>query len=113
MKFLALFLVAGILFLSFNGTIRETIELAGKNTCCSRMSDKSACSQSKGQNQNKDCGKQGCPMMFSCSICGFLKVEPLQLQTNFPHFISKPVPPYKPGDLSAYHPSPWKPPKNC
>jgi len=111
MKFLAVFLVMCILFLSFTG-MTTSIQQPAKKTCCSKMDKNSVCGQQK-PGQQKDCEKQGCTMMFSCPLCGFLIGEQLTIRPDLLTYIEKPVSLYKIGDLSAYHPSDWKPPKTC
>lgn len=112
MKFLAVLLSACILFLSFSGMITP-VQPPAKKICCDQMTGKSACHQHKKQDPKKDCEDQGCTMMFSCSVCGFLIVEPLRIQANFSTYLPKPVSLYKIGDLTAYHSPDWKPPKAC
>lgn len=111
MRFLSVLLVGCFLFLSFTGTIRPSVETAAAKMCCEKMTGK--CGHTQKHGESKGCDKQGCPMMFSCSICGFLKVENIRLQTAPVYSLSKPVPLYIIGDLSAYPSSDWKPPKNC
>lgn len=111
MRFLSVFLVGCILFLSFTGTIRSSVETAAAQTCCEKMTGK--CGHAKKQGENRGCDKQGCAMMFSCSICGFLKTDNVQLQTAPVYSLSKPVSLYIMGNLSAYTSPDWKPPKNC
>jgi len=115
MKFLSVFLVASMLFLSFVGTVKP-VTTPSQKSCCHRMkgtAGKPACNDQKPGSQKDGCGKLGCTMMLSCSICGFFGVETLQLQPNPSNYIPKPTPLYKIGDLSSYYPSDWKPPKSC
>lgn len=116
MKFLSVFLVGLMLFLSFNGTARPGMAPAEKPMCCNKMHTKTgkpACHDQKSENQANNCNKQGCSMMLTCSICGFLAVEKVQIQPSMPNYIPQPVPLYKIGDITAYHTSDWKPPKAC
>jgi len=114
MKFLAFFLTACILFLSTTGMVKPVEQASGKSMCCHKMHGMSAAQMKKMKEQHhQGCEKQNCTMLFSCTICGFLVVEPLQVKPDFLKYIEKPISLYKVGDLSAYHPSDWKPPKAC
>jgi hypothetical protein len=116
MKFISVFLIGLMLFLSFNGTAKTGMASVQKETCCHDMTaktGKSACAKQKSKDQNNNCDKQGCSMMLSCSLCGFLAVERLQIIPSIPNYIPQPVPLYKIGDITAYHKSDWKPPKAC
>jgi len=113
MKFLSVFLIGVVLFLSFSGKVNAVNEIPAKGTCCQKMAAKTACNNHKSPGKDDNCSKNGCPMMFSCSICGFFTVQPLKIQPVFGNHLMKPVPLYKIGDLSAYYPSDWKPPKTC
>jgi len=114
MKFLAVLLSAYIVFLIAAGTMNP-IEASGKKSCCHTRAGVSVTQMKKmhEQHHNKDCEKQTCTMMFSCPLCGFVIVAPLNVQPHFITYITKPVSLYKIGDLSAYHASDWKPPKAC
>ena len=91
----------------------KVVQPATGDLCCTQMQHgKMACHQKQAQKQH-DCEKQGCSMMFLCSICGFVVVQPLTIKPGFASVIAKPVPLYKIGYLSAYHPPNWKPPKAC
>jgi hypothetical protein len=112
MKFLAILLSVCILFFSFSGTVKP-IQPSAKKICCHKMAGKPACQNQQKPTQKDDCTNEGCTMLFSCSLCGFLIVEPLTISPNISYQISKPVSLYKIGELSAYHPSDWKPPQAC
>ena len=114
MKFLAALLSVYIVFLAVAGTMKP-VEPSVKMHCCQKMARMSAVQKKKmqEQHQNNDCEKQSCTLMFSCPLCGFVIAAPLNVQVHFITFIAKPVSHYKIGDLSAYHPSDWKPPKTC
>jgi hypothetical protein len=92
------------------------VQPAGKKMCCHRMAGmqgNSTCPKSSGKSHSDGCDKQACSMMLSCSLCGYFIVEPLQVRPHPAKPVSKPVSLYIIGDLSAYHPSDWKPPKTC
>ena len=113
MKILALFMTVCMLCLSsFGGMVMSVETTVAKSDCCHKMSGKSDCKH-KADDQKDACGKQGCPMMLSCTICGFLTSQRLELQPTFANSIPKPVPLYKIGNLPSYYPSDWKPPKAC
>jgi hypothetical protein len=114
MKFLAVFLSVCILLLSTAGIVKP-VETGAKKMCCHRMANMSAAQMKKMQQQHnhKGCEKQDCTMLLSCPLCCFIIVEPLQFQPHYAAYAEKPVSLYKIGDLSAYHPSDWKPPKAC
>lgn len=113
MKFVAVLLSVCILFLSTTGMVKP-VEAIAKKMCCHKMANMSA-QMKKMQHQpnKKGCEDQGCAMLFSCTICCCIIVEPVRLQPHYAAYYEKPVPLYKIGDLSAYHPSDWKPPKAC
>jgi len=113
MKCLSVFLVGVVFFLSFSGKANTVNEMPAKSMCCQKMGAKATRSNHKSADKDDGCSKNGCPMMFSCSVCGFFIVQPLKIQPVFGNHLMKPVPLYKIGDLSAYYPSDWKPPKTC
>jgi len=84
-----------------------------KKEACHQMAGMSACHQQKNKEQQKDCANEGCTMLFSCQLCGFLIVESTSISPVFLPYPVKPVSLYKIGHLSAYHASNWKPPKAC
>jgi len=113
MKSLAILLSAYILFLGAAGAMKP-VNQPGKHACCRKMAGMAAAQMKKMQQQHKkDCESQNCPLMFSCTLCGFILAEPLKLESTVPTYIEKPISLYTIGDLSAYHPSDWKPPKAC
>jgi len=113
MKLLAVLLSAYILFLCAAGAMKP-VEQPGKRACCHKMAGMTALQLKKMKQQHKkDCEQQTCPLMFSCPFCGFVLAEPLKLESTIPTYLSKPISLYTIGDLSAYHPSDWKPPKSC
>jgi len=86
----------------YNGAVKMP---CGKATC------EQMCKHNKKQAPVSGCTGTSCPMMFSCSICGFLPVAPgAALKTVF-YLVDKPVTPYKMGDLSEYHAPGWQPPE--
>jgi len=108
MKFLAVLLMVCILSLStFAGMVKAAVPTV-KEDCCKHMAGK-ACHQKPAKDD--DCSKSGCAMLFSCSICGFLMVEPVRVKPSPATQIAQSVTPYKTGHLSAYASSDWKPPK--
>lgn len=60
-----------------------------------------------------DCGQPGCAVMLSCSICGFVVCDILTVGPLQGYLIQKPVAHHITGNLAAYHPDNWKPPKSC
>ena len=112
MKLLAVLLSAYILFLGAAGAMKPVGQPA-KQVCCRKMARMTAVQIKKMQQHKKDCERQACPLMFSCTLCGFILAEPLKLESALPTYIEKPISLYTIGDLSAYHPSDWKPPKTC
>ncbi len=79
------------------------------------MTDMSASQMKKmnAQHDRKACEKQTCTLLFSCPLCGFVIASPLTAQQHFNTPAKKPVSVYRFGELSAYHPSDWKPPRTC
>jgi hypothetical protein len=114
MKFLAVLLSVCILFLLTAGMIKPVEQPPGKHKCCDKTADMHAFVMKKMQEQHqKNCGKQACLMLFSCTLCGFIIVEPLRFLAHFTTYTEKPISLYSIGELSAYHTSDWKPPKAC
>ncbi len=112
MKFTAVLLLCSLLFLStFSGMVKPVRLVAGK-TCCKRSAGKKVCHEKKAKNDD-GCTKPGCVTLLTCSICGFLTEQPLNIQPGYLPFHLKPVSLYKIGKLSAYHKADWKPPKVC
>ena len=92
----------------------KPVEQKSDKMCCKKTARVSAAQMKKMQAQHhKNCQKEGCTMLFSCTLCGFLVVEQLTIKPHFFNYVEKPTAIYKVGDLSAYHPSDWKPPKAC
>lgn len=113
MKFLAVFLIGCILFLSsFSGMVSGT-PVSAKTDCCMKTSGKDVCHHKTSKNETGGCDKPGCAMLFSCSICGFIPVGTLMLPSNFSFLLKQPVPLHITGNLSAFHKADWKPPKSC
>jgi hypothetical protein len=113
MKFLSVLLLGTVLFLSLFAGIAKPVVKTGEKTCCKRMANQAACKRNKPQSGDNNCNKTGCNMLLTCSICGFLTVEPLIIKPEFIPFSKKPISLYKIGDLSTYSSSYWKPPKMC
>lgn len=111
MKFLAVLLVTCIVFLSSSSGMQNTVQLPAVKMCCENAAAKDACHKSNNESKKDNCGKEGCPMLLNCSICGFLMVPTLAMAPKFSCQTSKPISHYKIGDLSAYHANNWKPPK--
>jgi hypothetical protein len=109
MKLLATTVIMCILFLSSFGGVISMRNSAAKMPC-GKSACMKACKHDKKPTANDNCNGTSCPMMFSCSICGFMPVTPVGLKTFF-HHIEKPVTPYKIGNLSEYHPTGWQPPE--
>lgn len=110
MKFLASTLIVCILFLSsFGGVI--SIYDGSKKVPCGKAACEQMCKHSKEQTPANGCNGTTCPMMFSCSICGFIPVTPAGVLKIVFCPVDKPVTPYKMGDLSEYHAPGWQPPE--
>ena len=109
MKFVATTIIMCILFLSSFGGVISMCNGAAKMPC-GKSACMQACKHSKKPPVSDGCNGTSCAMMFSCSICGFIPVSPVELKT-VPHHIEKPVARYKIGDLSEYHPTGWQPPE--
>ncbi len=114
MKFLAVLMSVCILFLSTTGMTKPAEQLPVKQICCSKMAGMHPGAMKKMQEKHQQgCDKQGCTMMFSCTLCGFIIIQPLRVQPYFIIYYEKPNSFYRIGDPSAYHVSSWKPPKVC
>jgi len=106
MKFLAFLLVACVVFLSSFSGMAKTVQPAAVKMCC----HKSTKNNGGGCDKN-NCNNEACTMMLSCGICGFLVVEPLTIKPIIAKHIDKSFCTYNTGDIAAYHPDNWKPPK--
>jgi len=110
MKILALFMVVVIVSLSsFSGRVVTTQPIA-KKAPCAKSAGMQGCNHHKKQGATNDCGST-CAMIFSCSMCCFLAIEPVRVKASLFYQIEKPVTPYKIGNLSEYHPTGWQPPE--
>jgi hypothetical protein len=100
---IAVFLAAGMLFLSSFSGIYQPM----RGNCCAGMMHKGACGHSA-----KDCCNKGvCGMMFSCSSCGFLVVQPISVLPDISYIKEIPVSPYFMGNSLYYSDSGWHPPQ--
>jgi hypothetical protein len=110
MRFLSTLLLTCILFLSAFGGIVKPAQVK-VDDCCKNI----ACHHKPGQKQQSGngCDQPNCPMMFSCSSCGFLTGDSLVVGLPRAKSLPKPVAHYIPGDLAAYHANNWKPPQAC
>jgi len=110
MKFTAVLLICCIVFLSsFSGMVKP-VDVTPKTDCCNKTAAKH-CEKTHHKPVKDDCEKNGCNMLLTCSICGFLVVEPVNVKSAIVIFIENPVPTYKSGNAVAVLPSDWKPPK--
>jgi len=93
--------------------IKPSEQPSVKKICCHKMAGISAAQMKKMKEEHsrKGCEKQNCNMMFSCTLCGFIVIDILRLQPHHTNYAEKPISLYRIGNLSAYHPSDWKPPK--
>lgn len=110
MKFIASLLIGCIFMLSAFGGRIKSAAVATEHDCCAKA-DKRHCEKREHKPATEDCEKQGCNMLLTCSICGFLAVEPVTVQASAVIFIDKTVPIYKSGNSTVYLPTDWKPPK--
>jgi hypothetical protein len=109
-KFLAAVQIVCIVFLSsFQGMIKPAAPVA-KINCCHKTAKTSFC-HNKSADQKDGCKDEGCNMILSCSLCGFLITETVTIKQVPLAPIAKPVLIYKIGNLSGYATSDWKPPK--
>jgi hypothetical protein len=105
MKFVALILASCIIFLSSFAGMDNNIQ---KDKCCLKHSK--CCYEHKGNNQ-KGCQTGMCTMMLSCSICGFLIVQPLSVSPKTTFLNNHLFFTYQAGLLSNYSPVGWHPPQ--
>ncbi|MGY3215222.1 hypothetical protein [Mucilaginibacter sp. HD30] len=112
MKFLASLLILCIVLLSaFAGTVKP-LQLAEKANCCARVNKNARCPKAPEKKHQEDsCEEYGCNMLLTCSICGFLAVEPLSLTAALATLTEKTVPIYRYGNSAVYLTKDWKPPK--
>lgn len=103
MKAIAVFLAAGLLFLSTFSGIYQPM----KRDCCAGMTHQGACGHG-----TKDCCNKGiCGMMLSCGICGFLIAQPVPVLPKISYIKLIPVALYVMGDSLYYSDSGWHPPQ--
>lgn len=103
MKAIAVFLAAGMLFLSTFSGIYQPM----RRNCCAGMTHQGACGHG-----TKDCCNKGiCGMMLSCSTCGFLVVQPVPVLPRISYVKPIPVAPYVMGNSLYYSDSGWHPPQ--
>jgi hypothetical protein len=113
MKYFAVLLIGCILFLSsFSGMV-DISPATAKMDCYKIMTGKDACHHKAAKDEGGACEKPGCPMLFSCSMCGFIPVAALKLPSSILFLLKQPVPLYKSGNMTEYHKADWKPPKAC
>lgn len=112
MKFTASLLIVCIVFLSsFAGSVKP-LPLAEKSECCAKSHKNDLCPKGSEKKQREDnCEKQGCSMFLTCSICGFLVIEPVRVNAALFASIEQPVPTYQYGNSAVYLAQDWKPPK--
>lgn len=112
MKFLALLLIVCIVFLSsFAGSVKP-LPVAEKTDCCAKANKNAHCPKTPEKKHQKDnCEKYGCNMLLTCSICGFLVVEPVRVNPALVALVEKTVPTYQYGNSAVYFAKDWKPPK--
>lgn len=67
----------------------------------------------KNKAATNGCDEPGCPMMFFCSMCGFVVEGVTTILPPRADLLPKPVVHYVTGNLTAYHSDNWKPPKTC
>jgi hypothetical protein len=112
MRLLSVILLTCIVWLSaFGGSLKPA--QTKKDDCCSKMAKTHPQKSAEKKHSKDDCEQQNCPLMFSCSICGFFTKEPIAIQKPWVKTITKPVAHYITGSLADYHADNWKPPKAC
>src|SRR5258708_32573581 len=103
MKVIAVFLAAGILFISTFSGIYQPM----KGNCCTKMIHQGACGHC-----TKDCCTKGvCGLMFSCCNSGFLIVYPVSLCQVINYHKKMQVSSYVMGNSLYYSDSGWHPPQ--
>jgi hypothetical protein len=103
MKVIAVFLAAGLLFLSTFSRVYQPM----KENCCAGMMHQGACGHGA-----KDCCNKGiCGIVFSCGACGFLAVHPASVLPKFSYINKRPASPYLMGNSLYYSDSGWHPPQ--
>lgn len=110
MKVLASLLIVCIVFLSsFAGSVKP-LPVAEKADCCAKTHKDAHCPKAT-KKKHQDCEKQGCTMFLTCSICGFLAVEPVRVNATLAIILEKTVPTYQYSNSAVYFAKDWKPPK--
>jgi hypothetical protein len=112
MKFTALLLIACIVFLSsFAGNVKPA-PIAKKADCCAKTQKNAHCPNgAEKKHQKENCDKNGCNMLLTCSICGFLMVESVEVKPVLSTFVANADTIYMFGNSANHLASDWKPPK--
>ena len=104
MKAIAVFLVAGILFLSTFSGIYQPMR---GNCSCTKTTHQGTCGH-----DTKDCCNKGiCSVMFSCSTCGFLISQQVLVLPKISYIKQIPVASYVMGNSLYHSDSGWHPPQ--
>lgn len=111
MKFIASLLICCIFLLSASGgRVKSAAVNAIEHECCAK-GDKHHCTKKDHKPVTEDCEKNGCNMLLTCSICGFLMEEAVKVKPVLSTFIANADTIYILGNSANYFASEWKPPK--
>lgn len=112
MRLLSVVLLVCIVFLSSLGGMIKPVQAQAMD-CCKKMAKQACHHHPEKKQKHNDCEDLTCPMMLSCTVCGFVITETLMVQVPKGRSIEKPVAQYIQGDLATYNPDNWKPPRVC
>jgi hypothetical protein len=110
MKYIAVFLVSYMMFLSSVSGMVNSMPNKVAASCCKQNAHKNSCGDQKNVPCN-DCAKGICNTMLSCAACGFLIVPSLSISSPLAYLRNQISYPFMIGDLSDYNDNGWNPPK--
>lgn len=110
MKYIAVFLMSCILFLSPISGMANTLHPEVSAPCCKENMHKDCCKHEK-HNPDNNCPKGTCNAMLSCGTCGFTIIPFVSLSPAITDLNDQVTHPFAIGELSDYQDNDWNPPK--
>ncbi len=111
MKYISVLLISCLLLHSSFHEVAKLKPMSVKTGCCIKKNRKSAFHHNQGKEKSSNCKNSVCPMLFLCSVFGFIPAERVLLPANSFLLLQKPVAHYIMGDLADHYRVNWKPPK--
>ena len=107
MKVIAFIMVACLVFPSSISGKAEAMQAAVIKTCCHKIERSIPCKHE----QKNGCADGMCNSVLSCSMCGFLKVDPTTVNAVIPVLRKLQLTIHQVGTPSDYSLLMWNPPK--